>query len=281
MNVEEPHILYSTTSLSCALANPSEPLGPIFKSTDGAITWGELPGTENLKTLFSYAFNSDIVIATDCTAFFVSTDGGQSWTRRPEPDTDSAWNIQTLDTAIPLYGIDETDESISGVELIYASGSTEAGQAVVLYTKDLGRTWTPVTPDVYPVPIGPSDLKVDRLNPGQIWLLDTQGLWVSDDGGLAWAFTNNGLAELINQINSEEVDDAWVLNTLLTHPSGQLYLGTDQGMYTKSTQGTRWLKIMGTSFDSNPVLELLFVETKPELLYVSTDNGVHLVRLVE
>lgn len=282
MNAIEAHVLYSTTFRSCKEASRLDQLGPIYKSNDGGISWHELPGTSDYRPLFSYAFNAAIVVATDCAGIFVSTDGGQSWTPRPDPGTESLWETHIPDVVVPLYGMDASGERPLGVEAIYAGGVARDGSGVVAYTKDLGRTWLQVTPDVYPAPWGLTALAVDWLNPGQIWFVDSQGVWFSRDNGLSWEFSNSGLSEIPGSANlagASKRDQS--LNKLLIHPSGQLYLSTIQGLYAKSAEGRRWQKIVGTAFDSIEIVDLFFVESLPELLYVSTGAGVHLVRIVE
>lgn len=278
MNALDPAVLYSRTHRSCAEVSRFEQLGPIYKSTDGGSTWGELPGSTELMPLFSYAFNSDIVVATDCYGIFVSTDGGINWAARPDDGSENLWESYIPHVVVPLYSRDASDASINGVEAIYAGGISRNGSGLVAFTRDLGRSWTQVTPDLFPSPWGLSELAVDWLNPGQIWFTDAHGVWRGEGDGLSWSFSNGGLKEVL-QIKRDGKRSN--LTAVSVHPTGQIYLGTIRGLYAKGEHGSMWHKVSGMAFDDEEILDIFYIDMAPSLLYISTPSGVYVVRIVQ
>ena len=274
MSAFDPNVLYSNASTPCAemVEKSNEPM---YKSIDGGVVWTALPDSENLRPLLIHSFDSDIVYATDCDWFYVSTDGGNSWVQKPDLSPEGLWNKYMAEVMTAVF-LDAGEPAVLISNAIYAGGLSEDGSGLVAFSSDGGDTWERITPNIVPAPFGLTALAADPRSIGRIWFTDPQGVWYSPDSGASWQFSADGLEDVAKS-KSNGTDGA--LNALLLHPSEQLYLGTERGLYTSRVESTLWHKISGTDFDQVAIKNIVFTESNASLLYLNTENGVYLVRI--
>ena len=275
MSAFDPNILYSNASTSCAEVVEQEN-NPMYKSIDGGVVWTALPDSENLRPLLTYAFDPNVIYATDCDWFYVSADGGNSWIQKPDLSPDGLWNKYMAEVMTAVF-LDANEPSVLISNSIYAGGLSEDGSGLVAFSNDGGDTWERITPDIVPSPFGLTALAADPFISGRIWFTDPQGVWYSPDSGASWQFSSEGLEDVTNLNNNE----TGALRALIFHPSNQLYLGTERGLYTSRVEGTEWYKISGTDFDQESIKKIIFTESNVNLLYLNTEDGVYLVRIEE
>ncbi|MCB9148782.1 MAG: hypothetical protein H6641_08475 [Caldilineaceae bacterium] len=269
MNADEPNILFSGNHNSCADGAPS---GPMLKSTNGGLSWFELPDSNGLRPLITHPFKPEIIVAADCQWLYISEDGGNSWRPRPDLSEGALWHTYTIVSAAAVYTEDtENPDDLAWLRL-YVGGQAADGSGIVAYTTDLGQSWQQITPDVHPAPWGMSTIALDPFNANYNWFADRNGVWYTPDGGMDWRFTYEGL-------NIDKPEGAGALLFMVMHPTGQIYLGTEHGLYTKVFDGLHWVKVADTAFDQARVNNILFTETNANLLYLNTSDGVQLVRI--
>ncbi|MCB9157895.1 MAG: hypothetical protein H6645_12365, partial [Caldilineaceae bacterium] len=269
MNADDPNILFSGNHNSCADGAPS---GPMLKSTNGGLSWFELPDSNGLRPLITHPFKPEIIVAADCQWLYISEDGGNTWRPRPDLSEGALWHTYTIVSAAAVYTEDtENPDDLAWLRL-YVGGQAADGSGIVAYTADLGQSWQQITPDVHPAPWGMSTIALDPFNANYNWFADRNGVWYTPDGGMDWRFTYEGL-------NIDKPEGAGALLFMVMHPTGQIYLGTEHGLYTKVFDGLHWVKVVDTAFDQARVNGILFTETNANLLYLNTSDGVQLVRI--
>ena len=115
-------------------------------------------------------------------------------------------------------------------------------------------------------------MALDLFNVNRNWFADNNGVWYTPDGGADWRFTHQGL-------NIGRPDGAGALVFMVIHPTGQIYLGAEHGLYTKVFDGVNWTKVANTDFDQTRISGIFFTETNANLLYLNTSDGVYLVKI--
>jgi hypothetical protein len=125
----------------------------IFKSTDGGVTWAQLPSTVSgtpttlyQKRDFDFVWEivtdssnaaQDEVYAATVNGIWRSIDGGTSWTA-----------VLGLDTSLTTYS-QYTDIAITPTGVLYAAISSETPSKGIWRSED-GITWTNITPAGFP-----------------------------------------------------------------------------------------------------------------------------------
>ena len=77
MSASNPRILYGSTAGDCDA--PSTPAVAMLRSDNGGQQWTPLPAALNLRPLLTSPSDPATVLATDCISFYLSRDGGQTW----------------------------------------------------------------------------------------------------------------------------------------------------------------------------------------------------------
>lgn len=273
MSAADPDVLYSSYGLACLAGGPDVLL---YKSTDGGLTWQELSGVRNLQPLLAHITEVDWVLAAGCDAPYLCIDGGASWTARPDPSPESLWGIYEARrmAAAPLAGPPEPETP--NWDRLYVGGVSEGGGGGVIFTGDLGATWTRISPAFASAPWWISALEADLLTAGRLWFADPHGVWATADNGGSWVVTSSGLEDVIYR---DEPGATFGLDALVFHnprlggATQRLYLGTARGLYWKGLADLAWQKVTGTGFDDHAIGGLLFTETNPNILYVNTADG--------
>lgn len=273
MSAADPDVLYSSYGLACLAGGPDVLL---YKSTDGGLTWQELPSVRNLQPLLAHIAEVDWVLAAGCDAPYLSTDGGATWTAKPDSSPESLWGIYEARrmAAAPLAGPPEPETP--NWNRIYVGGVSEGGGGAVIFTGDLGVTWARISPAFDSAPWWISALEADPLTAGRLWFADPHGVWATADNGGSWAVTSSGLEDVVYR---DEPGASFGLDALIFHnprlggATQRLYLGTVRGLYWKGLADLMWHKIIGTGFDDRAIKGLLFTETNPGILYVNTIDG--------
>jgi len=138
----------------------------LWSSGDGGRTWRQLepPVSPNCAYpgLWSDPSNSSVYLSCGPSEFFISVDGGESWTRRSTPAEGRIWNLH-FGSGMPaiLY-------TITGSTLWRSTDGAESWQR----SGDL--------------PGGVYCLQVHPTNPSVIFGAD-DGVWKSENGGETWA----------------------------------------------------------------------------------------------
>ena len=263
MNAADPNVLYSGMGLDCI--HPAAELVPMYKSVDGGRNWFELPKGVNLRPLLTDQGNPDNLFAADCTTVYLTTNGGQTWTAKPE-DTEAQLRKNYVPVAMASASLvgDPRPETPHWDQL-YAIGNDPVGMGAVAFTGDLGDSWVNIT-DPSQQPVGAKVVVAARSNGGQLWVVDNYGVWSTIDYGVNWVFTNEGLPRTLTDGG---------LNDLVYGYNGKLYLATTQGVYEKSIDGGEWVRLPSDAgFNNTNVTSMLMTNTAPRRLWLNTVLGV-------
>ncbi|CAN5810988.1 hypothetical protein BH10CHL1_BH10CHL1_10420 [soil metagenome] len=269
MNAADPNVLYSGVGAGCTEVDPAN--APMYKSTNGGLTWVALPDSANKRPLLSNQGDPNSLFAADCKAPYVTTDGGQTWTARPDPSSEALWDTyHVVDmTAASLLGDPQPDKP--NWDQIFAGGVSADGSGVVAFTNDQGQTWVRLTPKVEPASWGMTAIAADPFIEGLIGFVEPKGVWSTENYGVDWKFTTDGLQDVLNN----SADGSATLNDIVHHPNNQFYVATIRGLYTKLVTDKQWTKIADTLYDNTAVTGLLFTESNPGVLWLNTADGVY------
>jgi len=229
--------------------------GALFESTDGGRHWKSFaqlgPGHElMLKSIVfdrnraGHIYAAGWSITGSGGGFFVSRDGGQSWS---EPAALRGKSIQALALA----------ESLPGMLV--------AGALDGLYRSlDWGENWQRITPE------GHSDLKnfesvaIDSRDPRIIYAGTWHLPWKSGDGGRHWSSIKRGL-----------IDDSDVFSIILDNGRpGTVYASACSGIYKSENEGELFRKVQGIPGSARRTRILQQDPSAPDTVYAGTTEGL-------
>jgi hypothetical protein len=150
---------------------------------------------------------------------------------------------------------------------IFAGGIAPDGSGVVVFSNDLGATWTRLTPNVYPSLWGFNAIAVDVFTEGLVAFAEPQSVWQTANYGVNWQISTQGLEAVASSQGG--------LNDLVYHPNGKLYVATVQGLYSKAFTAQLWEKTAGPDFAERTIGGLLYTETNAGTLWLNTVDGVY------
>lgn len=264
-----PRLVFSPANSSVAWAGrlPACLMGgndePMFKSSNGGLSWAELPAGLNLQPSAAHPSDANRVYALGCDGPYLSSDGGATWQLQDA----ALWHLYFVSDIAPVDPDPDSAHGLDGLHgsngklavngdwtTVFASGVSEGGGGMVARSNDGGQTWQQVTPlyaDIWWI----TDVWVDPTNPQRIYFLEPNGVWRSSDGGNTWQRFTAGLEDVLYQ-DGRPVYGLFEVVSRLDDPS-RLYLGTAAGLYESLDYGATWRKRSGYAWDHQPVDGLL------------------------
>lgn len=274
MSAADPAVLYSGLGADCG--GPPQPPQPLYKSVDGGVNWSQLPGGENLRPLLAHAGDANSIFAAGCDGPYLSTDGGHTWTAKPDHSPDNIWQTyRVVEMASASLVGDPRPASPTWGQII-AGGVATDGSGIVVFSNDLGDSWVRLTPNVFPASWGMNSLALDVFTEGLVAFAEPRSVWQTANYGINWQVSTQGLETVAQR---DLAGATFGLNDLVYHPTGRLYLATVRGLYSKEFDAQVWAKVAGALYDTTAITSLLYTETNPTLLWLNTEQGVYIHRI--
>jgi hypothetical protein len=216
----------------------------------------------NLRPLLTNPADPDMVFAADCAMIYLSTDGGRTWTAKPDLSAAALWNQYAVAdmSAAALVG-DPRPQQPDWFQL-FALGVDAEEHGVAAFTGELGDTWVEITAHA---PANPGVIVAHQTQAGRLWLLAADGVWTTTNYGIDWELLNAGLPPHLF---------AGGLHDLTYGTDGALYLATDLGLYTLPPGEQIWRRLTIPGGERRSMERLLLTESSPNQLWVNTDEGV-------
>jgi hypothetical protein len=257
MSASDPNVLYSG-SADCEASSAT--IAPMYKSENGGETWTELPGGLDLKPMLVDQGNPDNVFAVDCSTVYLSTDGGETWMPKPNAAADNIWaTYAPVDMASGSLVGDPRPEEPQW-DQVFAIGNDLQGVAVVAFTGDQGDSWADITDPDRSIENAKA-IAASLTEGGKVWVVDSQGVWYTEDYGVNWTLLNKGLANLIRTRTS--------FNDVTYGNNGKLYLATDFGLYVLADEAAAWERPDRDDLSTDAMKSLLITESNPRRLWIN------------
>lgn len=249
---QNPSVMYAGGGIGPGNSGPYTEAG-VYKTVDGGSTWAQVnagltdPAVDALW--LSQESPSTVVVGTNSTGIFRSTDGGGHWTLRAQ------------------YGATTSFLQVGGT--LYAA----TAQGVVSST-DSGATWSMVKSTMVPARAlaAGGGLIYAGLDNGQV-LVYSSGIWtttVPTANGTVWSITvnpNNSQNAFVVEWNGYQTPDlyvtqnggsSWNPDGTISCPvqvaafdaiTGVLYAGCDGQLWKSSDDGGSWSQLTSASWD--------------------------------
>ncbi|NPV88375.1 hypothetical protein HPY42_02440 [Coprothermobacteraceae bacterium] len=225
-------------------------------SENGGLTFDKGLDNNPMATIRALAFHpktSSTVFGGTFGLPVVSTNSGNSWSL--------LYSLKIPDSG--LYWRNPT-------RAMYVSGDSSR-ERIYLATADglLEVKWNKASVDPFEVTRTSLDgtylfaVAADPRNSNRILAGGVGGVYVSSDGGISWAKSNNGLTNtLVSVLLFDPVDPA------------KVWLGTDgSGVFVSLDGGMSWQK-SGTGLENVSVTAIAVNSREPNLVFAGTENGL-------
>ncbi len=244
----------------CGIAPAGSSGGSLFRSTDGGLTWSEVPALSGLSVYDAeFTPTGDAYIAT-ISGVWKSTDGGSGWTPL---NLGIGVNQQVFDVEI-----DPNNASVIWAGVADALGGQSAN---VLKSTNGGLTWSDVSGSIGAM--SANSIAVNPLNSDNVVVafgggFGGGGVWVTDNGGVTWANRSSGLPG--NPMNAVVHDGATIYVG-----GGQAFGGQFAGLYASTNNGVTWTPLHDASWPQRIVRGVSLDPTDSGTIYVSSEPGIH------
>jgi photosystem II stability/assembly factor-like uncharacterized protein len=201
--------------------------GGVFRSTDGGVTWKDLPGIsgQSVRALVMAPGNPQLLFAGTLEGVFRSRDGGFAWERISPRDNAEIHNVESL-------AVDPRD-----------SGTIYAGTWHLPWkTTDGGANWFSVKEGI----LDDSDvftITVDWANNDTAYLGACSGIYRTDNAAKLWHKVH-GIPFSARRTRAIRQDPA--------HPS-VVYAGTTEGLWKSVDGGASWTQMTSPTLIVNEV----------------------------
>jgi photosystem II stability/assembly factor-like uncharacterized protein len=245
--------------------------GGVFRSTDGGVTWKELPGIagQSVRALIMAPGEPQRLFAGTLEGVFRSYDGGATWDRISPKDNVEIHNVESLavdprDPSIVYAGtwhlpwkttdggahwfsikegiLDDSDVFTITVDW-FANNIAYLGACSGIYrTENAGKVWR----KVHGIPFSARRtraIRQDPEHPSVVYAGTTEGLWKTADGGEAW--TQMTSPTLI--VNEVAIDPG--------HPE-HIVLATDRAGVLESRDGAKTFQPINNGFSHRQIWRL-------------------------
>jgi hypothetical protein len=247
--------------------------GRVFLTADDGANWTQISSADSDIDILSIVLLDSTILAGTWDGFYLSTDGGATWTAITPtgiPADTPIWSIAMIDTTLfagttgDLYKSSDNGntwtEADSGIpedgritSVVSNGDAILAGSASngVFKTTDGGTSWTTINSGLTDTHI----TQIVAIGP-ELFAVTLNGVFLSDNGGTSWAAASSGL----ENVNCLVVVD------------NELFAGTDDdGVYLSLDSGGTWTSVTSGMPTNTRVWSLA---PSGSYLFAGTDSGV-------
>ena len=237
-----------------------------------------------------------IWMGTSTSTIFMSTDGGQSWSRfahlgsgdqnvidhivvnptNPDLIFASSWNVddhnsgdifRSKDGGKNWLALPETHGMpIRALAMSLSDPNVLAAGALdgVYRTKDAGDSWERISPDNHEEIKNIESIAIDPKNPDVIYAGTWHLAWKTEDGGKTWHHIKKGM-----------IDDSDVFSIVVSPSNPSLvFASACSGIYVSDSGGETFHKVQGIPFSARRTRILKQDPTKLNVVYGGTTQGL-------
>jgi uncharacterized repeat protein (TIGR01451 family) len=224
---------------------------PLWVSTDGGASWSAAPHQPT-----GTGTGTSIVVSHDGATLCVVLGGAMECS----VDRGQTWQVRGAGLTQPNISI--LLMSAADSNTLYAVSSVSATTTGNLVTHDGGLTWQPLPVASIATGVGASDMAVQPSNTQEVWLAQSDGLWMSADGGQHWInrLTTGAILVRLDPINP-----------------AVLYVSTYPHHVLRSADsGLSWTDVTGDRPDIGSITSIAIDPTQTSRLLIGGTAGVAL-----
>ena len=268
----------------------------ICTATLWAGQWAAMgPDGGDVRSLTYDPHNPDrIFLGTSTGVIFLSTNGGQDWSRfahlgdeyvldhialNPH-DTNvmyvSAWSVQSQQIGDVFRTRDGGktwktlpsmhNKSIRAMAMAASNPNILVAGALdgVFRSNDGGESWERISPANHAEIKNIESIAVDPKDPNVVYAGTWHLAWKTADGGANWEHMNKGM-----------IDDSDVFSIIVNHSDpSNVFASACSGIYKSTTAGEQFSKIQGIPFSARRTRVLHQDPTNPNIVYAGTTEGL-------
>lgn len=239
----------------------------LYESRDGGQTWQErfrTPAEVVIRSVAAGPGEQPTLLLATNHGLFGSFDGGEHWRR-----------------VFRASGEGEDDCTVVAFQPVPAGAAVLGTRGGLFASADGGHEWNRVA--LPPTAHDVLQLAVDAHDPGRLFVLSTQGLFVGSLASGRWEkrfqvfdAEEAEVEESQPSETGEGTDFLHHLSALVVDPmeAGTLYLATSSGAQMSRDDGLTWQRLPQAGLPSPVVSRLLILRHSPPAVYAGTGHGV-------
>jgi len=253
----------------------------IFKTTNGGLTWIQLPTTANnnfnyVNKLAYHPFSSDTLLAATRSGLWRTIDGGANWSQ-----------VESGAANKGVRALDVLFNPVNPAIAIAAFGSVFSNDGIYRSVNG-GETWNKITSNLPTIhgrislAISPSFPQVVYASIANVTDNSLLGLYKSKDGGVNWELINDAsVVDYLSYGNNGSSGQGWYDHIIKVHPTDtntvfaggiDLYKSTNGGI--SFSEISHWYGGYGLPYVHADQHEIIFMPNAPDTIWVGNDGGI-------
>ncbi len=186
MHPADPSILFAAAgNNACSGGYTGHTAGGLFKTTNGGAHWVKVISNDNMTTVNFSPSNPGIMYAGSASAFYKSTDQGNTWVRYAKNSGQQQWGPPGIVAGVPIDVVVDPENT----HLLYANNYGGG----VFRSRDGSATWESWSKGYSGAEL--HAVHVPSKTASNVYVIGRSGPFVSADHGNDWAGIANGEAD--------------------------------------------------------------------------------------